>query len=672
MNAPSRGVLSLHTEASGTAPPDAFGPFRVLHQIGAGTLGPVFRAYDSTRERLVAVKLFKLDLPPERGHQLVAEFERLIAAELIHPAIAVPLATGINGVHAFLAQEYIAADSLDLAVREYGPAPAGSALRVAAQLAGALDFAAAVHVTHGSLHPRDVLLSSDDTRLTGLGITHALAQIGVVAPVRRPYTPPERIAGGEWDRRADVFSLAAMMHELMWGRRVSGLGARAVEGLTPIPGADLSALRATFARALAERPDDRFPTALEFAEALKNACPDVVVAPAPAAAPKRRAATAREAAVREAEPRLPLEQAAEAEQTKISDVAPSAAAAADVMRPVEEVPEPPARFTDVEAGPAAPSVVEPEMAEPEIVRGVAPDPVPDLMPSPPPHEPPTAVPPGLITGHEPEPLSALERSRSAIWPIVLALVIGIALGFAGGYGVGWKEQSATPVVAVTPPAAPATPAREFTEAAVPATKPEPRTRTAEPAAQNPEARTPKPAPGTPNAAAATPKPETGNPRSQPAPGRLLVRSTPGGASVSVDGRDYGRTPAAVRDLAQGAHRVRIMHDGYTAEERRVVITASRPAQTISVELMRPLAAASAAAKPAAPERYTAALVVESRPAGAKVFVDGELVGATPLSLPSVAVGSHAVRLEHDGYRRWTSSVRVVASEQNRVTASLER
>jgi serine/threonine protein kinase len=185
----------------------------------------VFRAYDATRERLVAVKLFALDLPPERTHQLVAELEHLVGAELTHPALAAPLATGISGVSAFLAQDYVAADSLDLAVREYGPAPVGSALRVATQLAGALDFAAAVQIMHGALHPRDVLLSSDDTRLTGLGITRALHRIGVVAPVRRPYTAPERIAGGEWDRRADVFSLAALMHELMWGRRVSGLGA---------------------------------------------------------------------------------------------------------------------------------------------------------------------------------------------------------------------------------------------------------------------------------------------------------------------------------------------------------------------------------------------------------------------------------------------------------------
>src|SRR5579885_1940713 len=137
---------SLHTEAAGTAPPDAFGPFRVLHQIGAGTLGPVFRAYDAERERLVAVRLFKLDLPPERVHQLAAELEQLTTAELSHPAMAVPLAAGITGVTAYLAQDYVAAESLDLAVREYGPAPPADALRVAAQLAGALDFAAVVNI----------------------------------------------------------------------------------------------------------------------------------------------------------------------------------------------------------------------------------------------------------------------------------------------------------------------------------------------------------------------------------------------------------------------------------------------------------------------------------------------------------------------------------------------
>ena len=64
--------------------------------------------------------------------------------------------------------------------------------------------------------------------------------------------------------------------------------------------------------------------------------------------------------------------------------------------------------------------------------------------------------------------------------------------------------------------------------------------------------------------------------------------------------------------------------------------------------------------------------VESRPPGAIVFLNGERVGTTPLTLDTVATGSQALRLELDGYRRWTSSIRVVAGERNRITASLEQ
>jgi hypothetical protein len=64
--------------------------------------------------------------------------------------------------------------------------------------------------------------------------------------------------------------------------------------------------------------------------------------------------------------------------------------------------------------------------------------------------------------------------------------------------------------------------------------------------------------------------------------------------------------------------------------------------------------------------------VESRPEAARVFLDGRLIGTTPLVVASVPAGEHAIRIERDGYRRWSSSVRIVAAEQNRVTASLER
>src|SRR5207248_1270726 len=122
---------------------------------------------------------------------------------------------------------------------------------------------------------RDVLVTTDEARMTGLGVTRALERVGVAAPIRRPYTAPERIAGGRWDRRADVFSLAAIVYEMLWGRRVAGTGSQAAAGLVELPGGDLGALRSVFARALAERPDDRFNTALEFAAALKHAFPRV-------------------------------------------------------------------------------------------------------------------------------------------------------------------------------------------------------------------------------------------------------------------------------------------------------------------------------------------------------------------------------------------------------------
>ena len=92
----------------------------------------MFRAYDPERDRLIAVKVFTLDLSPERARELVAAFDRLIAAGLVHDAIAAPLAAGISGGSAYLAHDYVAGESLDLAVRAYGPAPAGDALRVAA------------------------------------------------------------------------------------------------------------------------------------------------------------------------------------------------------------------------------------------------------------------------------------------------------------------------------------------------------------------------------------------------------------------------------------------------------------------------------------------------------------------------------------------------------------
>jgi hypothetical protein len=144
---------------------------------------------------------------------------------------------------------------------------------------------------------------------------------------------------------------------------------------------------------------------------------------------------------------------------------------------------------------------------------------------------------------------------------------------------------------------------------------------------------------------------------------VLVRSTPPGARVFVDGHGGGETPATVRDLARGAHQVRLVREGYTTVERRIVITAAQPTVTLNVPMVR--------TPPAVPARTEAPLVIESKPSGAVVFLDGRQVGTTPLRLSLVKVGAHAVRITLEGYRPWSGSVQVSATEPNRVGASLE-
>jgi serine/threonine-protein kinase len=473
----------------------------------------VFRAYDATRERLVAVKLFKLDLPPERVHQLVAELERLVAARLDYPSLVAPVGTGIVGVAAYLAQDYVAAESLDLAVREYGPAPPADAVRVAAQLAGALDFAATVRIAHGALHPRDVLLSSEETRLTGVGVAHALERVGVTPPVRRPYSAPERIAGSEWDRRADVFSLAALMHELMWGRRPTGIGGQAADSLTEIAGGDLPALRDAFARALAENPADRFETALEFVEALNAAFPNVrLVVPDPQSAvrnPQSRAARAEER-------RLPLD--GDQDRTPVAPAAEVAAAvrhAVPHVEPVEPVDLPIAaidaaeeqRYRDAEV---APSLIDSE--SPIADRRSAMD------------DPQSAIVDPQSAIHNPQLFeSAFEPSRSAVWPLVLAVGLGLAVGFAGGYGVGTHSRPDSTAVAVAPTAASRTPDAAPTPAAPTAAPPAPAASGRE-FTENAVAPAPKPAAPAPQSAIANPQSAIANPQSAIASPQSAIRN----------------------------------------------------------------------------------------------------------------------------------------------------
>ncbi len=260
----------LNRDSASHPIPTSFGSFRVLHQIGEGALGPVLRTYEPEADRLVAVKIFRLDITPEQAEELARELAAISQRGLAHPSIVEPLAAGVEDGIPYLATEYVAAESLDVAMRHYAPASFETALAFVTQLADALDFAHAAGVAHGALHPRDVFVTPERARVTGFGIVRALEQIGWTASVRRPYSAPELIAGGVWGPPADIYALAAIVHELLTGRRVTvtdeSLAAVMAEA---IGGSRAAPLAEVLARALADAPDRRYPTALEFASALE-------------------------------------------------------------------------------------------------------------------------------------------------------------------------------------------------------------------------------------------------------------------------------------------------------------------------------------------------------------------------------------------------------------------
>jgi hypothetical protein len=154
-------------------------------------------------------------------------------------------------------------------------------------------------------------------------------------------------------------------------------------------------------------------------------------------------------------------------------------------------------------------------------------------------------------------------------------------------------------------------------------------------------------------------------------GRIVIRSEPSGALVTVDGRRVGETPLTLRDQPLGSHSVQVARRGYVPETRKVTLTSRAPAQTVSVPL-KAGAAQTAPAASAAVSATTGSIYADTKPRAARVVIDGRAYGTTPVLVPQLSPGAHTVRLEMDGYAPSSTSVTVRAGEQSRVSISLVR
>ena len=243
-----------------------------MHQVGVGVLGPVFRTYHPDDARLVALKAFHLDMTPEQAGRLAAALNGIVQAGVVHPCLVTSVGAGLSDGVAYLAMEYVAAESLDVTIRQHTPGAVGTALPFVVQLAEALDTAHGGGLSHGALHLRDVFVTPELARVTGFGVVSALDRVRLRGPLRRPYTAPEQIAGAEWGPAADRFALAAIAYELLTGKRVAGTGEQVTDRLADMAGVrDVTSLTRLFASALADTPERRPASARLFADALADA-----------------------------------------------------------------------------------------------------------------------------------------------------------------------------------------------------------------------------------------------------------------------------------------------------------------------------------------------------------------------------------------------------------------
>jgi len=655
-------------ESAGITAPPAFGPYRVLHQIGSGVLGPVFRTYEPQHDRLVAIKAFKLDIVPEQVARLADGLRRLVASGAKHPAVVPVLDAGLEGTTAYLAMEYIAAETLDVALRHLAPAPLDRALPILAPLGDAIDAAWAAGSSHGALHPRDVFVTLDghDVRVTGFGIVSTLEAIGIKAPIRRAYAAPERVNGESWDIRSDVYSLGALAHELLTRRRPAGSGEQDGALTSDTTAEQRVQIRRVLASVLADNPDHRFTSGRAFVDALAAvARGEIAIVPV-----VEESATSHAPAPRPIEELPPI---VTPYHEFLPEVRPAEAASAAVRL------EPPviAAPVTVEHAIAEAFTAEPVKAEPAPDIHVAPAETPQPVPAaiaPTPVVPVHSTPAVTVPIEErPITLTPPERWRPAVaaadismpphvvdrtpfpWSAVTAVgVAGIVLGIAIGYQYARRTPESAPPATVTSVRS------GDTDVVLPDNPP------AAPSGAASQAPSESPAPSSAPAAKSSVPPVA---QIAATPGRLIVRSTPAGALLVVDGRRRGQTPFTVRDLTLGPHTVEVGRPGYVPHKESVVLSPKNAIRNLAIQLQpgeRSGAPASSAAS-----KGLGSVFVDSRPQAARVVVDGRFVGVTPLRVPELKAGTHAVRLELVGHKLFATSVEVKPSEQARVTAALE-
>jgi eukaryotic-like serine/threonine-protein kinase len=277
--------------------------YRLEAPLGRGGMATVYRAWDLRHDRAVALKV----LHPEIANLIGSDrFLREIhlSARLQHPHILSVLDSGESAGRFWFTMPLVEGESLRDRLARERQLPLDDALRIAREVADALEYAHQHGVIHRDIKPDNIMLSGQHALVADFGIAVAagdpgpggrLTETGLTLGTPH-YMSPEQAAGERHlDARSDVYSLGCVVYEMLAGEPpFSGPNARAILAKrlnTPVPKLGLvrdipAAVEQAVTRSLGREPADRFPSAAAFAEALST----------PAAVPPTSARAGRRAA----------------------------------------------------------------------------------------------------------------------------------------------------------------------------------------------------------------------------------------------------------------------------------------------------------------------------------------------------------------------------------------
>ncbi len=283
------------------------GRYQVLEEIASGGQGTVYRAWETTTGRVVALKVLHPHLSSDAGVLERFRREAQLAAAVTHPNITQIFEVGRDGDYHFISMEYLPL-SIQTLIESQGALPIDRAADICYQTARALEAASRGGIIHRDIKPQNLLLSPDGmVKVTDFGIARAtslstMTRTGAVMGTPH-YMSPEQARGQRVDTRSDLYSLGIVLYQMLTGRipfeaetpwevirqhiEVKAEPVRRVRSEVPRP------LERLVERCLEKRPDRRYQSAGELASALREAVPGTgggrrqqsPVAPAPAQRP---------------------------------------------------------------------------------------------------------------------------------------------------------------------------------------------------------------------------------------------------------------------------------------------------------------------------------------------------------------------------------------------------